>query len=82
MNPPWSSKRIPAQPPKPRFEPIVWAVWLGANTAHRLAREWRISLQKARGRLQYAADIGLLRVDRRHSPLRYSAAREVEFRDP
>ena len=33
---------------------IAWAVWLGANTAGRLAREWKITKAQAASRLYRA----------------------------
>ena len=51
---------------------IVWATFLGANTSHRLALEWNISLSKARMRLQYACETGVLVANRSYKPLRYA----------
>ena len=62
---------FPNLQPRDQDPPIMFAVWLGANTAKRLALEWGIKLSCARMRLQYAAEIGLLRADRRSKPLKY-----------
>ena len=59
--------------------PIAYAVWLGANTARRLAREWRISLSRARARLRYAEKKGIV-VGKRRScgAIKYRVARVGE----
>lgn len=56
----------------PSNSAIAWATWLGANTSHRLALEWDISLSKARMRLQYACETGVLVANRACKPLRYA----------
>ena len=48
--------------PSPEASPIVWAVYLGADTSRRLAAQWRISFHGARARLRHAAKKGTLRV--------------------
>lgn len=62
---------IPNIKPNDTDPAIVWAVYLGANTAHRLANQWGIKLSCARARLCYACNTGLLRADRTARPLRY-----------
>lgn len=49
-------------PPASGAPPIVWAVFLGADTSIRLADEWGLKLADAGDRLQKAADLGLIRV--------------------
>jgi len=44
----------------PSSRTIAWAVYLGANTARRLSREWRLSRPQARRQLAYACRAGYL----------------------
>jgi len=56
---------------------ITWCVWLGANTAKRLAAEWRVNYATASRWLRRAAREGLLRATRRtrNCPYVYRIAR-------
>lgn len=59
--------------PSPSAHPIVWAVFLRADTPHRLAREWSIPLSCARDRMRYAAVRGLIcKAGRRRMPSKAS----------
>lgn len=46
--------------PAPGLPPIAWAVYLGADTSQRLAREWDISVEDAKTKLRAAVDSGVL----------------------
>lgn len=67
-----SLARKPSPKVSARYRALQWAVWLGATTSSRLAREWRISQSSAKQMLSHAAKIGLVEIDRRHDPLQYS----------
>ena len=73
-------------PPASGAPPIVWAVFLGADTANRLALEWGVSRANAFDALRKAAELGLIRVvgkrrgvvpERRLSGKRWTSARIV-----
>lgn len=51
----WQSRRD-------RMKAITWAVWLGANTAGRLAREWGVDLSTAHDYLASGRKCGALRL--------------------
>lgn len=48
--------------PHPDAPPIVWAVFLGANTVGRLAREWDVDYKTARRAMRRAFRLGWLYV--------------------
>ena len=56
---------------------IIWAVWMGCNTARRLAAEWGITVESATQRLLGARRSGYLRKHSRTRGgcIRYKVAR-------
>lgn len=64
-----------------RLQSILWAVWLGANTAPRLASEWGVDLTTAARWLKEARRKRML-CARRGRPIIYRVARlEVGMND-
>ena len=63
------------------FRTTAWAVYLGADTVPRLAREWNVTSYAARGRLKQAASNGYLIVcgmrDGWHPSVRYAPVPEL-----
>lgn len=55
-----SAAVIGLEPPTEGAAPIVWAVWLGCDTASKLASQWGISINTASNHLAKAARDGLL----------------------
>ena len=81
----WTKNLLPPAAPKPVEDtecPIVWAVWLGANTASRLANEWGITAKSAGMRLAYAEQTGRLRRNGRGNgkQIRYRVTRSIAWR--
>ena len=61
MTPPPHPRRISRKPPRDDAQPIVWAVYLGANTPAKLAAEWPGWTRTAAGyALQHAVKQGLI----------------------
>lgn len=52
---------VPQPNPCHSKRPIVWQVYLGANTPKRLSRELGISLEAAHGRLDLATKAGYIK---------------------
>lgn len=73
-----SAKRVtPGRPYQDDSQPIVWAVWLGANTPKRLAHEWGIGLRQAAMRLSHARRCGWIVRHASRGTVRYRVVRCV-----
>lgn len=55
-----SAAVIGLDPPTDQAAPIVWAVWLGCDTARKLAAQWGCSINTASNHLARACHSGLL----------------------